>query len=61
MQAAFDKDKAAYSIRENTWHQNATEKGVLAYKMLLQTGRPEDPIDLARVSTDLLSIDREMP
>ncbi|XP_071837181.1 protein patched homolog 1-like isoform X2 [Apostichopus japonicus] len=58
MQAAFDKDKAAYSIRENTWHQNATEKGVLAYKMLLQTGRPEDPIDLARYANGRLVDER---
>lgn len=49
MQAAFDKDKSDNTIEVNTWHPNATEKGVLAYKMILQTGDPGNPIDLSRV------------
>lgn len=50
MQAVFDKEKLEYRFRENSWNPNATEKGILAYKMLIQTGRPESQVDIQRVS-----------
>ncbi|KAJ8039814.1 Protein patched-like 1 [Holothuria leucospilota] len=48
MQAVFDKENLEYRFRENSWNPNATEKGILAYKMLIQTGRPESQVDIQR-------------
>ena len=52
MQEAFDTDKRRYSIKSDRWYPNATEKGVLAYKMILQTGIAESYVDVNRVSTN---------
>lgn len=49
MQSSFDKDKAGYCIQYNKWYPNATDKGVLAYKMLVQTGEAETPLNMHRV------------
>ena len=49
MQKAFDADKAGYAIQYNLWYSNATDKGVLAYKMMVQSGEAEIPFDLQRV------------
>ncbi len=49
MQREFDKDKKGNAIIYNNWYNNASEKGVLAYKMLIQTGNPVQPTDYNRV------------
>ncbi|XP_072172750.1 protein patched homolog 1-like [Diadema setosum] len=54
MQEAFDADKRAYSIKTDRWYPNATDKGVIAYKMILQTGIPESPADTNRYYTGRL-------
>lgn len=53
MQEAFDLEKHRYSIKTDRWYPNATDKGVIAYKMILQTGIPESPADINRVSSFL--------
>ncbi|XP_022105455.1 protein patched homolog 1-like isoform X2 [Acanthaster planci] len=54
MQREFDRDKKGNAIIRNNWYNNASEKGVLAYKMLIQTGIPERPIDFNRFLTERL-------
>uniref|UniRef100_A0A8C9W033 Patched 2 n=1 Tax=Scleropages formosus TaxID=113540 RepID=A0A8C9W033_SCLFO len=50
LQAAFDADWAAGRI---TWdsYRNGTEDGVLAYKLLIQTGAKKDPFDYNQLTT----------
>lgn len=38
MQNAFDHDVAAGNIRLSGWERNASDEGILAYKLLAQTG-----------------------
>ena len=45
LQGAFDEDLASGAIYEGGWHQNASEYGVLAYKLLVQTGHVDYPVD----------------
>lgn len=45
LQSAFDDDWAAGAIFEGGWHRNASEYGVLAYKLLVQTGHVDYPVD----------------
>eukprot|EP00057_Strongylocentrotus_purpuratus_P022786 XP_011677260.1 PREDICTED: protein patched homolog 1 isoform X1 [Strongylocentrotus purpuratus] len=54
MQEAFDLEKHRYSIKTDRWYPNATDKGVIAYKMILQTGIPESPADINRYYTGRL-------
>ncbi|KAI1883236.1 hypothetical protein AGOR_G00243140 [Albula goreensis] len=50
LQAAFDADWAAGRI---TWdsYRNGTEDGVLAYKLLIQTGSKKDPFNYSQLTT----------
>lgn len=45
MQKAFDKHWKTGCINEEGWCANATEDGILAYKLLVQTGRIDNPVD----------------
>ena len=45
LQNAFDEDYASGAVYEGGWHQNASEYGVLAYKLLVQTGHVDYPVD----------------
>ena len=56
MQREFDKDKKGNAIIYNNWYNNASEKGVLAYKMLIQTGNPVQPTDYNRVCLKQLNL-----
>ncbi|CAG2100407.1 unnamed protein product, partial [Medioppia subpectinata] len=49
LQEAFDRDwKNACITREN-WFANASDEGILAYKLLVQTGRVDNPVDKSLV------------
>jgi len=52
LQQAFDKDWEAGRISSNSY-RNGSDDGVLAYKLLVQTGRREKPINfnLVRVGS----------
>ncbi len=50
IQKAFDADVASGAISVDGWCQNATEDGVLGYKLLTQTGDLHRPVDKTRVS-----------
>ncbi|KAG0442580.1 hypothetical protein HPB47_015663 [Ixodes persulcatus] len=45
LQAAFDQDWEGGCITREQWFPNASDEGVLAYKLLVQTGRVDNPID----------------
>lgn len=45
LQAAFDRDWQDGRITAERWFTNASDEGVLAYKLLVQTGRVDHPID----------------
>ncbi|KAG5847681.1 hypothetical protein ANANG_G00128760 [Anguilla anguilla] len=57
LQTAFDADWAAGRI---TWdsYRNGTEDGVLAYKLLIQTGSKKDPFNFSQLTTRRL-VDEE--
>ncbi|KAL7985141.1 hypothetical protein Chor_003711 [Crotalus horridus] len=50
LQAAFDQDwEAGHITREN--YRNGSEDGVLAYKLLIQTGNKKEPFNLNQLTT----------
>ncbi|KAF0297177.1 Protein patched [Amphibalanus amphitrite] len=49
LQKAFDHDWALGLIDQEQWSRNASEEGILAYKLLVQTGRVEYPIDKSQL------------
>lgn len=50
LQRAFDQDWSRGAITVERWYPNASVDGVLAYKLLVQTGHVDNPIDKSRVS-----------
>uniref|UniRef100_A0A8C5S5U3 Patched 2 n=1 Tax=Laticauda laticaudata TaxID=8630 RepID=A0A8C5S5U3_LATLA len=53
LQAAFDQDwEAGHITREN--YRNGSEDGVLAYKLLIQTGNKKEPFNLNQLTTHRL-------
>uniref|UniRef100_A0A674PK55 Patched 1 n=1 Tax=Takifugu rubripes TaxID=31033 RepID=A0A674PK55_TAKRU len=53
LQQAFDKDWAAGRITLNNY-RNGSDDGVLAYKLLVQTGRRDKPINLKQLTRQRL-------
>ena len=51
MENATRMDIADGAIHGDGWHNNASGDGVLGYKLLIQTGDTDKPIDKKRVST----------
>lgn len=50
LQDAFDADWNSSYITQESWNGNASEEGILAYKLLIQTGRNDNPVDKSLVS-----------
>ncbi|XP_052129239.1 protein patched [Frankliniella occidentalis] len=50
LQKAFDRDWARGSITQERWFSNASDEGILAYKLLVQTGHVDNPIDKSLVT-----------
>lgn len=55
LQQAFDKDWEAGRITLNSY-RNGSDDGVLAYKLLVQTGRREKPINFNQVTPPCPSV-----
>lgn len=51
LQTAFDQDWKNGCITQERWYKNASDEGILAYKLLVQTGRVDNPIDKSLVMT----------
>ena len=45
LQDAFDDDFSKGNIYEYGWHQNCSSDGILAYKLMVQTGHVDYPVD----------------
>ncbi|CAG0921089.1 unnamed protein product [Notodromas monacha] len=58
LQNAFDADWAAGHITQESWNANASAEGILAYKLLVQTGHVDDPVDKSQVTTARLVDER---
>ena len=58
LQDAFDKDLSAGYIDEEGWRKEASDDGVMAYKLLVQTGHVDYPVDKSQLrSTRLVDND----
>ena len=49
LQEAFDNDWKKGCITRENWFLNASDEGILAYKLLVQTGRVDNPVDKSLV------------
>lgn len=54
LQIAFDRDYKLGMITQEHWYRNASTDGILAYKLLVQTGHVDNPIDKSLVTTGRL-------
>lgn len=54
LQKSFDRDYQAGSISMEKWYDNATTDGILAFKLLAQTGHVDNPIDKSLISHNRL-------
>ncbi|XP_047398901.1 protein patched homolog 2 isoform X3 [Sciurus carolinensis] len=57
IQAAFDQDWASGRITYHSY-RNGSEDGALAYKLLIQTGNAQEPLDFSQLTTRRL-VDKE--
>lgn len=51
LQLAFDRDYKQGKINQETWYKNASTDAILAYKLLVQTGHVDNPVDKSLVTT----------
>ncbi|KAK2722821.1 protein patched-like isoform X2 [Artemia franciscana] len=58
LQRSFDRDWTTGCITRDQWFQNASDEGVLAYKLLVQTGHVDYPVDKSLV-TQVRLVDSE--
>lgn len=54
LQNAFDRDYKLGTITQERWYRNASTDAILAYKLLVQTGHVDNPIDKSLVTTNRL-------
>jgi len=58
LQTAFDKDYDNGCITQERWFSNASDEAILAYKLLVQTGHVDNPIDKTLI-TQVRLVDSE--
>lgn len=58
IQKAFDHDWAVGTINYTGWKENATDSGILGYKMLIQTGDEHIPLNRSQVRSVRLVDDK---
>ncbi|XP_058065596.1 protein patched [Anopheles bellator] len=58
LQKAFDRDYRDGCITQERWYSNASNEAILAYKLLVQTGHVDNPIDKSLV-TQVRLVDSE--
>lgn len=54
LQRAFDRDYASGAISKERWYGNASVDGILAFKLLAQTGHVDNPIDKSLITHNRL-------
>ncbi|XP_054278387.1 protein patched-like [Macrosteles quadrilineatus] len=50
LQKAFDRDWSNGCITQEFWFKNASDEGILAYKLLVQTGHVDNPVDKSLIT-----------
>lgn len=50
LQNIFDSELQSGCVTQEGWHNNASDDAILAYKLLVQTGRVDNPVDKSLVS-----------
>lgn len=50
LQSSFDRDYRDKCITAERWYKNASDEGILAYKLLVQTGHVDNPTDKSLVT-----------
>lgn len=58
LQNAFDRDYANGAISKERWYNNASVDGILAFKLLAQTGHVDNPIDKSLITKNRLVDDK---
>ncbi|XP_015587157.1 protein patched isoform X2 [Cephus cinctus] len=58
LQTAFDRDYKNGCITQERWYKNASDDAILAYKLLVQTGHVDNPIDKTLI-TQVRLVDSE--
>ena len=58
LQAAYDRDTAAGNISVEGWNDEASDDAILAYKLLVQTGHVDYPVDKVLLRTARLVEDK---
>lgn len=54
LQSSFDRDYASGAISKERWYGNASVDGILAFKLLAQTGHVDNPIDKSLITHNRL-------
>ncbi|KAG5666444.1 hypothetical protein PVAND_014472 [Polypedilum vanderplanki] len=54
LQNAFDRDYKSGAISKERWYANASADGILAFKLLAQTGHVDNPIDKSLITHNRL-------
>lgn len=55
LQAVFDKEVESGCITQEYWCKNASDEAILAYKLMVQTGHVDTPIDKSLITADRAS------
>ena len=50
LQATFDREYALGCVTQERWYKNASDEAILAYKLLVQTGHVDNPIDKSLIT-----------
>lgn len=54
LQNAFDHEWNLGYIKQEGWNQSASNEAILAYKLMVQTGRVENPVDKSLLTSNRL-------
>lgn len=52
LQAAYDREVESGCITKECWCKNASDEGILGYKLMVQTGHVDNPIDKTLLTQD---------
>jgi len=61
IQESYDQDVKSGHITQSGWNSSASAMGRLGYKLTLQTGEIDNPVDMGRVSDKYLQCIDNLP
>ena len=59
LQNSFEREFQSGCVHEDGWHRNASADAILAYKLLVQTGRVDRPVDRRLISKKRRLVDEQ--